>query len=43
MAGICEKLAGVESPENEAKRLVKQQDSTSIDNNMARQVVGIAQ
>ena len=34
---------GVESPENEAKRLVKQLYSISIDNSMARQIAGIAQ
>ena len=33
----------MESPENEAKRLVKQLYSISIDNSMARQIAGIAQ
>ena len=41
--GIGEKIFGVESPENEAKRLVKQLYSVSIDNSMAQQIVGIAQ
>jgi hypothetical protein len=39
--GIAEKLAGVETPENEAKRLVKQLYSINIDNSMAKQIVGI--
>ena len=43
LAGVGEKLFGVESPENEAKRLVKQLYSISIDNSMARQIAGIAQ
>ena len=43
LAGVGEKLAGVESPENEAKRLVKQLYSISIDNSMAKQIAGIAQ
>jgi hypothetical protein len=43
LAGLGEKLAGVESPENEAKRLVKQLYSISIDNSMAKQIAGIAQ
>ena len=37
--GLGEKLFGVESPENEAKRLVKQLYSISIDNSMAKQIV----
>jgi hypothetical protein len=41
--GIGEKLAGVESPENEAKRLVKQLYGVSIDTAMAKQIVSIAQ
>ena len=41
--GIGEKMFGVESPENEAKRLVKQLYSISIDNSMAKQIAGIAQ
>ena len=41
--GIGEKLAGVESPENEAKRLIKQLYSVSIDNSLAKQIAGIAQ
>ncbi len=41
--GIGEKLFGVESPENEAKRLVKQLYSINIDNAMAKQIVGLAQ
>ena len=41
--GIGEKLAGVETPENEAKRLVKQLYSISIDNAMAKQIVSLAQ
>ena len=43
LAGVGEKLFGVESPENEAKRLVKQLYSISIDNSMAKQIAGIAQ
>jgi hypothetical protein len=43
LAGLGEKLFGVESPENEAKRLVKQLYSLNIDNSMAKQIVGIAQ
>jgi hypothetical protein len=43
LAGLGEKLFGVESPENEAKRLVKQLYSINIDNSMARQIAGIAQ
>jgi len=42
-ASVAEKLFGVESPENEAKRLVKQFYSISIDNSMAKQIAGIAQ
>ena len=41
--GIGEKIFGVESPENEAKRLVKQLYSIIIDNSMAQQIAGIAQ
>ena len=41
--GLFEKLAGVETPENEAKRLVKQQYGVSIDTSMAKQIVSIAQ
>jgi hypothetical protein len=40
--GVAEKLAGVETPENEAKRLVKQLYSINIDNSMAKQIAGIA-
>jgi hypothetical protein len=40
--GIGEKAAGVESKENEAKRLVKQIYGLSINNDMARQIAGIA-
>jgi len=43
LAGLGEKLFGVESPENEAKRLVKQIYSISIDTAMARKIVSIAQ
>ncbi len=43
LAGLGEKLFGVESPENEAKRLVKQIYSISIDTAMARKIVTIAQ
>jgi len=43
LVGVGEKLAGVESPENEAKRLVKQIYGVSIDTAMAKQIVGIAQ
>ena len=41
--GAFEKLFGVESPENEAKRLVKQLYSINIDAQMAKQIVAIAQ
>ena len=41
--GLGEKIAGVESPENEAKRLIKSLYSVSIDTAMARQIVSIAQ
>jgi hypothetical protein len=41
--GVGEQLAGVESPENEAKRLIKQIYSVNIDTNMAKQVVAVAQ
>jgi hypothetical protein len=40
---MFEKLFGVESPENEAKRLVKQLYSVSIDNSIAKQIVSLAQ
>ncbi|MGD0778586.1 MAG: hypothetical protein ABSC05_37880, partial [Candidatus Solibacter sp.] len=40
--GIGEKIAGVESKENEAKRLVKQIYGVSIDAAMAKQIVDIA-
>ena len=40
--GIGEKIAGVESPENEAKRLVKQLYSISIDNATASNIADIA-
>jgi hypothetical protein len=43
IAGLGEKLFGVESPENAAKRPVKQLYSINIDNSMARQIAGIAQ
>lgn len=43
LAGLGEKAFGVESPENEAKRLVKQLYSISIDNSMAKQIAVIAQ
>lgn len=43
LAGLGEKVFGVESSENEAKRLVKQLYSISIDNSMAKQIAGIAQ
>jgi hypothetical protein len=43
LVGLGEKLAGVESPENQAKRLAKQIYSISIDTSMAKQIVGIAQ
>jgi hypothetical protein len=42
LAGVGEKIAGVESPENEAKRLVKQIYSLNIDTATARQIVTIA-
>lgn len=41
--GIGEMIAGVESQRNEAKRLVKQQYHIDINNNMADQIVKIAQ
>jgi hypothetical protein len=41
--GIGEKIAGVETPENEAKRLIKQLYSVSIDTAMAKQIVSLAQ
>lgn len=40
--GIGEKLAGVESPLNQAKRLVRQAYHIDISNSMANQIVGIA-
>src|SRR5579885_955521 len=41
--GLFEKLFGVESPENEAKRLVEQLYSINIDTQTAKQIVSIAQ
>jgi hypothetical protein len=41
--GLGEKLFGIESPENEEKRLVNQLFSLSIDNSMAKQIADIAQ
>jgi hypothetical protein len=41
--GAGEKLSGIESPENEAKRLVKSLYGVNIDTAMAKQIVGIAQ
>lgn len=43
LIGLGEKIAGVETPENEAKRLVKQLYSVNIDTAMAKQIVSIAQ
>ncbi|HZV06994.1 MAG TPA: hypothetical protein VE999_18070, partial [Gemmataceae bacterium] len=43
LAGLGEKLFGVESPENEAIRLVKQLYSINIDMQTAKQIVSIAQ
>jgi hypothetical protein len=40
--GIGEKLAGVETPEAEAKRLVKQLYQVNIDTAMAKQIVDLA-
>ncbi|HXP88837.1 MAG TPA: hypothetical protein VN841_29215 [Bryobacteraceae bacterium] len=40
--GLGEKLAGVETPENQAKRLARQVYNISIDNQMARQIVSIS-
>lgn len=42
LIGIGEKIAGVETPENEAKRLVKQIYRVSIDTDTAKQIVQIA-
>ncbi|HEY4359396.1 MAG TPA: hypothetical protein VGN17_00405 [Bryobacteraceae bacterium] len=42
LAGIGEMLAGVESPVNEAKRLVKQKYGVTIDTQFANQVVNVA-
>ena len=42
LAGIGEKIAGVETPENEAKRLIKQIYGLTIDNNTARQIAAMA-
>jgi hypothetical protein len=42
LIGIGEKIAGVETPENEAKRLVKQIYSLNIDNATAKQIAAIA-
>ena len=41
--GIGEKAAGVETPQNEAKRLVKSQYGISINNSMANSIVQLAQ
>ena len=41
--GVGEKLFGVETPENQAKRLTKQLYLISIDDSMAKQIVNIAQ
>jgi hypothetical protein len=41
--GIGEKLAGVETPENKAKRMVKEIYGISIDNSMAKQIASLAQ
>jgi hypothetical protein len=41
--GLGEKIAGVESPESEAKRLIKSLYGVSIDTSMAKQIVSIAQ
>jgi hypothetical protein len=41
--GLGEKLAGVETPENEAKRLVRQIYRISIDTAMAQKIVAVAQ
>ena len=41
--GLGEKLFGVETSENQAKRLAKQLYSISIDDSMAKQIVNIAQ
>jgi hypothetical protein len=41
--GLGEKIAGVESPESEAKRLIKSLYGMSIDTSMAKQIVSIAQ
>ena len=40
--GVGEQLAGVESPENEAKRLAKQIYGVKIDDGLARQIAAIA-
>jgi len=42
MIGIGEKIAGVETPENEAKRLVKSLYFVNIDTAMAKQIVDLA-
>ena len=42
LAGIGEKLAGVETPENEAKRLIKQIYSLTINDQTARQIAELA-
>jgi len=42
LAGLGEKIAGVETPENEAKRLVQQIYSLNIDNNTAKQIAAMA-
>lgn len=43
LAGIGEKLAGVESPLNEAKRLIKQKYGVTVDNKFAQSIVQLAQ
>ena len=42
LAGIGEKIAGVETPEAEAKRLIKQIYSLTINDNTAKQIASIA-
>ena len=42
LAGIGEKIAGVETPENEAKRLIKQIYSLTINDQTARQIAELA-
>ena len=43
LIGLGEKLAGVETPVNQVKRLCKQLYGVSVDTAMANQIVGIAQ